>query len=103
VFPLLSAISLFVLGRCLIWRDWDASSDFAFDATNGKLLVFVPAVALLSGIPALIYTLLRRHPKYMGMPRESAPSTALSAQPASVHRTEVGSLSRDETYRTARL
>jgi hypothetical protein len=62
VFPLLSAISLFILGRCLIWTDWDASSDFAFDATNRKLLVFVPAVALLSGIPALIYILLRRHP-----------------------------------------
>ncbi len=81
VFPLLSAITLFVLGGYLIWTDWNASSDFAFDATNGKFLVLVPAVALLSGIPALIYSYLRRHPKYMSMATESAPSTALSPQP----------------------
>ena len=81
VFPLLSAITLFVLGGYLIWTDWNASSNFAFDATNGKFLVLVPAVALLSGIPALIYSYLRRHPKYMSMASESAPSTALSPQP----------------------
>jgi len=82
VFPLLSAISLFVLGGYLIWTDWNASSDFAFDATNGKFLVVVPLVALLSGIPAYIYAYLRRHPKYMSNPTESAAPTALSPQPA---------------------
>jgi amino acid transporter len=82
VFPLLSAITLFVLGGYLIWTDWNASSDFAFDATNGKFLVFVPLVALLSGIPALIYSYLRRHPKYLSMPAESAGATALNPQPA---------------------
>jgi amino acid transporter len=81
VFPLLSAITLFVLGGYLIWTDWNASSDFAFDATNGKFLVLVPAVALLSGIPALIYSYLRRHPKYMSMATESASPTALSPEP----------------------
>ncbi|MDQ6720596.1 MAG: APC family permease [Candidatus Dormibacteraeota bacterium] len=81
VFPLLSAITLFVLGGYLIWTDWNASSDFAFDATNGKFLVLVPVVALLSGIPALIYSYLRRHPKYMSMPTESAYPNALSPQP----------------------
>jgi amino acid transporter len=82
VFPLLSASSLFILGGYLIWTDWNASSDFAFDATNGKFLVVVPLVALLSGIPAIIYAYIRRHPKYMSMPTESAASTALSPQPA---------------------
>jgi amino acid transporter len=86
VFPLLSAISLFVLGGYLIWTDWNLSSDFAFDATNGKFLVFVPALALLTGIPALIYSYVRRHPKYMSMPTESASPTALSPQPAGAHR-----------------
>jgi amino acid transporter len=78
VFPLLSAITLFILGGYLIWTDWNASSDFAFDATNGKFLVLVPVVGVLSGVLALIYSYLRRHPKYMSMPTESAPSNALS-------------------------
>jgi len=82
VYPLLSAITLFVLGGYLIYTDWNLSSDFAFDATNGKFLVAVPLIGLLSGIPALIYSYLRRHPKYMSMPTESAAPTALSPQGA---------------------
>jgi amino acid transporter len=78
LFPLLSALTLFVLGGYLIWTDWNLNSDFAFDATNGKFLVLVPAVALLLGFPALAYSYLRRHPKYMSMPTVSAPATALS-------------------------
>jgi amino acid transporter len=77
VFPLLSAIVLFILGGYLIWTDWNASSDFAFEATNGKFLVLVPLVGIISGVLALIYSYLRRHPKYMSMPTESAPSNAL--------------------------
>jgi hypothetical protein len=77
LFPLLSAITLFILGGYLIWTDWNASSAFAFDATNGKFLVVVPLLGILSGVLALIYSYLRRHPKYMSMPAESAPSNAL--------------------------
>jgi amino acid transporter len=77
VFPLLSAITLFILGGYLIWTDWNASSDFAFDATNGKFLVVVPVVGLLSGVLALAYSYLRRHPRYMSMPTESAAPNAL--------------------------
>jgi amino acid transporter len=82
VYPLLSSITLFVLGGYLIYTDWNLNSDFAFNATNGKFLVAVPLVGLLSGIPALIYSYLRRHPKYMSMPTESAASNALSPQGA---------------------
>ena len=85
VFPLLSAAALIVLGVYLTYTDWRASDSFAFDATNGKFLVAVPAVVLLSAIPALIWTWVRRHPKYLSMPTESAPPTALDSQPVATH------------------
>jgi amino acid transporter len=81
VFPLASAAALIVLGVYLTYTDWRSSDTFAFDATNGKFLVAVPAVVLLSAIPALIWTWVRRHPKYLSMPTESAPPTALDPQP----------------------
>jgi amino acid transporter len=77
VFPLLSAASLIALGVYLTVTDWKSSPDFAFEATNGKFLVAVPAVVLLSAIPALLWTWVRRHPKYLSMPTEAAPATAL--------------------------
>jgi amino acid transporter len=81
VFPLLSAASLFALGVYLTYTDWTSSDTFAFDASNGKFLVAVPAVVLLSAIPALIWTWARRHPKYLSMPTESAAPTALDPKP----------------------
>jgi amino acid transporter len=77
VFPLLSAAALAALGVYLTYTDWTASPDFAFEATNGKFLVAVPAVVLLSAIPALAWTWFRRHPKYLTMPTEAAPANAL--------------------------
>ncbi|HSP09133.1 MAG TPA: APC family permease [Candidatus Dormibacteraeota bacterium] len=78
LFPVLSALSLLALAAYLTYTDWTSADSFAFDATNGKFLVVVPAVVLLSAIPAVIYAYLRRHPKYMSMPTESAPADALS-------------------------
>ena len=77
IFPLLSAAALIALGVYLTVTDWNASPDFAFEATNGKFLVAVPAVVLLSAIPALIWTWVRRHPRYLSMPTETAPANAL--------------------------
>lgn len=85
VFPILSAAALVALGIYLIYSDWILNDTFAFDATNGKFLVAVPAVVLLSAIPALIWTWVRRHPKYLTMPTEAAPSTALDPQPVGTH------------------
>ncbi|MDQ2942524.1 MAG: APC family permease [Candidatus Dormibacteraeota bacterium] len=82
VYPVLSALSLFALAGYLIWTDWNASADFAFDASNGKFLVAVPAFVLLSAIPALLYSYVRRRPKYLSMPTESAPADALSPHSA---------------------
>jgi len=75
--PLLSAASLIGLGAYLTWYDWTLNDTFAFDASNGKFLVAVPAVVLLGAIPALIWTKLRRNPKYLSKPTESAPADAL--------------------------
>ncbi len=77
VFPLASALTLFGLGLFLSYQDWTTSGSLAFDATNGKFQVLVPAVCVLSAIPAFAYAYLRRRPKYMSMPTESAPATAL--------------------------
>jgi amino acid transporter len=77
VFPLLSAAALIALGAYLTYQDWILSPTFAFQATNGKFLVAVPAVVLLSAIPALLWAWIRRHPKYLTMPTEAAPATAL--------------------------
>jgi len=85
VFPLLSALSLFALGAYLIHADWTATDTFAFDATNGKFLVAVPVAVVLSAIPALVYTIVRRHPKYMSMPTEAAPADALSSRRLGSH------------------
>jgi amino acid transporter len=82
VFPLLSALALFGLAGYLTWTDWTSTDSFAFDATNGKFLVGVPIVCVLSAIPALLYTYLKRHPKYLSMPTESAPANALEQKPA---------------------
>jgi hypothetical protein len=77
VFRLLSAAALIALGAYLTYQDWILSPTFAFQATNGKFLVAVPAVVLLSAIPALLWAWIRRHPKYLTMPTEAAPATAL--------------------------
>jgi amino acid transporter len=77
VFPLLSALTLFGLAFYLTYQDWTTSGALALDATNGKFQVIVPAVAILSALPALAWTYLRRHPKYLSMPIESAAATAL--------------------------
>jgi amino acid transporter len=77
VVPILSAASLLGLGVYLTYTDWTLSDTFAFDATNGKFLVAVPAVVLLSAIPALIWTKVRRNPKYLSMPTVAAPANAL--------------------------
>jgi amino acid transporter len=77
VIPIVSAASLIGLGAYLIWSDWKLNDTFAFQATNGRFLVAVPVSVLIAGVPALIYQYLRRHPKYLSMPRESAPATAL--------------------------
>jgi amino acid transporter len=82
VFPLLSALALFGLAGYLTWTDWTSTDSFAFDATNGKFLVGVPIVCVLSAIPALLYTYLKRHPKYLSMQTESAPANALEQKPA---------------------
>ena len=76
-FPLLSAAALIALGVYLIQQDWAASDSFAFEATNGRFLVAVPAVVLISAIPALIWTWIRRHPQYLSMRTEAAPANAL--------------------------
>jgi amino acid transporter len=77
VFPILSAATLIALGVYLTVTDWRSSPDFAFEATNGKFLVAVPAVVLLSAIPALLWTRIRRNPRYLSMRTEAAPATAL--------------------------
>jgi amino acid transporter len=82
VIPLLSALTLFGLAGYLTYQDWTSTDTFAFDATNGRFNVLVPAAVLLAGIPALIYAVLARHPKYMSMPQESAAPDALSADAA---------------------
>lgn len=81
--PLLSALSLFAIGIYSCYSNWTSTDHFEFNAANGRFLVVLPAAVVLSAIPALLWTYLRRHPKYMSMPTESAPSTALSPQPAS--------------------
>ncbi|HYM66724.1 MAG TPA: hypothetical protein VEW68_05495, partial [Patescibacteria group bacterium] len=77
VVPLLSAAILLSLGGYIIYTDWISANSFAFDASNGWFLVAVPVVTLLAAIPALLWAYVRRHPKYMSMPTESAPATAL--------------------------
>jgi amino acid transporter len=81
LYPLLSAITLFILGGYLIYTDWNLSPDFAWDAANGKFLVLVPALGLITGIPALIYAYVVRRPKAMSEPTETAPRDALSPHP----------------------
>jgi|ERR1700674_373165 len=77
LFPLLSALTLFGLAIYLIYQDWTNSGAIALDATNGKFQVVVPAAVLLSAVPALAYTYLRRHPKYLQRASTSAPRNAL--------------------------
>ncbi len=78
VVPVLSALVLFGLAAYLTWTDWTSTDSFAFDATNGRFLVLVPAVGLLTALPALAYSWLRRRPRYLTMPAEAAAETALS-------------------------
>ncbi len=80
IVPVLSAVSLFALAGYLIYTDWVHSGYLAFDATNGKFLVVVPAALMLAAAPALAWTYLRRRPRYLSLPTESAPETALSAR-----------------------
>jgi len=75
--PILSAAVLIALGVYLTWTDWTSTDTFAFDASNGKFLVAVPAVVLIATLPALAWTWIRRHPKYLSKPTEAAPATAL--------------------------
>jgi amino acid transporter len=78
VVPLASAAVLLSLGGYLIYTDWTSATSFAFDATNGWFLVAVPVVTLLAAAPALLWTYLRRHPKYLSNPTETAPADALA-------------------------
>jgi amino acid transporter len=81
LYPLLSAITLFVLGGYLIYTDWNLSPNFAWDAANGKFLVLVPSLGLITGIPALVYAYVVRRPKAMNEPTEAAAPDALSPHP----------------------
>ena len=80
VVPVVSALILFGLAGYLIHQDWTSTDTFAFDATNGKFNVLVPVAILLAGIPALIFTVLARHPRYMSMPTETATSDAFGTE-----------------------
>lgn len=79
VIPVLSALILLGLAGYLIQQLWTQDETFAFDAANGKFDVLVPLIILLAGIPALIYAVLSRRPRYMNLPAESANSDALSS------------------------
>ena len=80
--PLLSALALFAIGIYSSYSNWTSTDHFEFKASNGRFLVVLPLAVVLSAIPALLWTYLRRHPKYLSMPTESAPPDALSPRSA---------------------
>lgn len=85
VIPFVSAMLLFAIGIYSCYSNWTSTDHFEFNAANGRFLVVLPVVVVLSAIPALIWTYIRRHPKYMSMPTESAPPDALSPHAAGAH------------------
>jgi amino acid transporter len=72
VIPSLSALALFSLAGYLVYSDWTATDTLSFDGTNTRFQVIVPVAVLAAGIPALIWSRLRRHAQYYSLPRESA-------------------------------
>ena len=78
VFPVFGALSLFAVAIYDCWSLWTSTDSFAVSASNGKFEVIVPAVVLIAAVPVYIYQNLRRHPKAMSAPTESAPANALA-------------------------
>jgi amino acid transporter len=81
IFPLVSAITLFVLAGYLIYKYWTSTNSIAVDATNGKFIVIVPVLVMLAGVLALIYSMARRHSPFYRMRRIVGAPDAFSNVP----------------------
>ena len=81
IFPLLSAITLFVLAGYLIYKYWTSTDSIAVDAANGKFIVIVPVLVMLAGVLALIYSMARRHSPFYRMRRIVGAPDAFSNVP----------------------
>ncbi len=83
IVPVLSAIALFVMAGYLIYKYWTSTDTIAIDATNGKFLVIVPVLVMLTGVVALVYSMARRHSPFYRTPRIVGPPDAFSNVPVS--------------------
>ncbi|MEU8527431.1 MULTISPECIES: APC family permease [Streptomyces] len=67
--PTLCGLALLGLGCYMVYSLWTSSDSFAFAADNGRFLTLVPAVILVTGVPAALWAKYGRRAPYFDRTR----------------------------------